>query len=268
MEDKLARLKELLSSLESVAVAFSSGVDSAFLLSVAHEVLGDRAVAFTATSLANPEREAREAAAFCSERGIQHVSFAVDELQIDGFAQNPPNRCYICKTHLFGELLRRAEDRGLHYVVEGSNADDLGDYRPGSQALRELGIRSPLQECGFTKAEIRALSHARGLPQWNKPSFACLYTRFPYGDFITAEKVRRVGASEQFLMDCGFSSVRVRSIGEGGNVARIEVAPSEIGAFMAEPVRNRVVAMLKTLGFVYVTLDLQGYRTGSMDEVL
>ena len=267
MEQKLAQLKELMASLESVAVAFSAGVDSTLLLAVAHEVLGERAVAFNAASLANPAREVGEAAAFCAERGIRLISFEVDELEVDGFSQNPPNRCYLCKTHLFSEMLRRAEREGLKCVVEGSNVDDLGDYRPGSQALKELGIRSPLQECGFTKREIRALSREMGLPMWNKPSFACLYTRFPYGELITQEKVKRVDAAEQLLLDLGFSSVRVRSTGEGsGSVARIEVAPDEVTKVVETPVRERIVTQLKALGFTYVTLDLQGYRTGSMNE--
>ena len=268
MEQKLKRLRELLSAEENVAVAFSAGVDSTFLLAVAHEELGERVVALTALSLANPAREADGAAKFCSSHGIRQVAFEVDEFQIDGFERNPVDRCYHCKKHLFEEMIRRAKAEGLSCVIEGSNADDLGDYRPGSRALAELGIRSPLQECGLTKAEIRALSREMGLPTWNKPSFACLYTRFPYGDLLTREKIERVDAAEQFLLDLGVDTVRVRSVGSGGDTARIEVDSSDI-VTLAEPSRREaVIAELKRLGFAYVTLDLQGYRTGSMNETL
>ena len=266
MEQKLLQLNELLASLGSAAVAFSAGVDSAFLLAAAHQVLGDRIVAFTAVTPANPAREVDEATAFCVERGIRHILFEMDPMEVDGLSRNPRNRCYLCKKHLFNEMKQRAEREGLRYLVEGSNADDANNYRPGSQALKELGIRSPLQECGFSKSEIRALSREMGLPQWNKPSFACLYTRFPYDSLITPEKVRRVDASEQLLLDLGFSSVRVRSLGENGDRACIEVAADQVSALAESPTRERVVSRLKALGFTSVALDLQGYRTGSMDE--
>lgn len=268
MKQKLAQLKKTLSELERVAVAFSAGVDSTLLLAVAHEVLGDRAVALTATSPANPIRESSEAGAFCAERGIRQIVFESDELQLEGFSHNPPDRCYRCKTHLFAEMKRRAEEEGLGCVIEGSNVDDLSDYRPGSKALAELGIRSPLQECGLTKREIRNLSHELDLPTWDKPSFACLYTRFAYGEELTREKLRRVDEAEQYLIELGFKTVRVRSAGIDGDTARIEVAPADITAIAEEPMREKIVAQLKGIGFAYVALDLQGYRTGSMNETL
>ena len=265
LRGKRDALERRLQSFGSVAVAFSAGVDSALLLAVAHEALGDGAVAFTAKSPANPLREIGEAEAFCAERGIRHISFEVNEFEIEGFEHNPENRCYLCKTHLFGEMVRRAGEEGLAVVVEGSNVDDLGDYRPGSQALKELGIISPLQECGFTKREIRELAREMDLPVWNKPSFACLYTRFPYGDVLTIEKVRAVDAAEQLLLDRGFQTVRVRHLGD---MARIELAPDELPRAAADPLRSEIVSALKRLGFTYIALDLQGYRTGSMNETL
>lgn len=263
--EKLDALRETLRALGSAAIAFSAGVDSTFLLAVAHDVLGDNAVAFTAASPANPRRETNAASEFCSQRGIRQVSFGVNELEIEGFAHNPANRCYLCKTHLFKTLARLAQDAGLAHVIEGSNVDDLGDYRPGRQALLELGIESPLQVCGFTKQDIRDLSREMGLPTWDKPSFACLYSRFAYGDELTKKKLEMVDAAEQLLLDLGFETVRVRM---AGDAARIEVYPDEIARAAQDPVRTEIVGGLKALGFSYVALDLQGYRTGSMNETL
>ena len=262
-ETKLERLRALLRETGGIAVAFSSGVDSSFLLKVAHEELGERVVAVTARSHSFPKREQDEAAAFCTREGIRQVVVDSEELVIPGFRQNPKNRCYLCKKELFTKILEIARAEGLSAVAEGSNMDDLGDYRPGLQAVRELGIRSPLREAGLTKAEIRELSRALGLPTWNKPSFACLASRFPYGEEITVERLARVERAEQYLLDLGFGQVRVRS---HGDLARIELCAADIPKAIEQ--REKIHAALKGFGFAYVALDLQGYRTGSMNEVL
>ena len=260
---KLERLRAALRKLGSAAVAFSSGVDSTFLLRVAHEELGENVVAVTARSHSFPKRELDEAAAFCAREGVRHEIIDSEELDIPGFAENPPDRCYHCKKAIFGKLVAFAQANGLAAVLEGSNMDDLGDYRPGLQAVRELGIRSPLREAGLTKAEIRELSRALGLPTWNKPSFACLASRFPYGEEITVERLARVERAEQYLLDLGFGQVRVRS---HGDLARIELCAADIPKAIEQ--REKIHAALKGFGFAYVALDLQGYRTGSMNEVL
>lgn len=263
IEAKLARLRTLLRETGGIAIAFSSGVDSTFLLKVAHEELGEKAIAVTARSHSFPKREQDEAAAFCAREGIRQVVVDSEELAIPGFRQNPANRCYLCKKELFTKILEIARAEGLSAVAEGSNMDDLGDYRPGLQAVRELGIRSPLREAGLTKEEIRARSRRMGLPTWNKPSFACLASRFPYGEEITEERLQRVERAEQYLIDLGFGQVRVRL---HGDLARIELCAGDIPKAVGQ--REKIHAALKEFGFAYVALDLLGYRTGSMNEVL
>ena len=263
--EKYDRLKQYLKALGSVAIAFSSGVDSTFLLFAAKEALGENVVAVTASSCSFPERELREAKAFCRREGIRHIICESEELKIDGFARNPRNRCYLCKHELFEKILAIARREGINAVAEGSNLDDNGDYRPGLQAVAELGIKSPLRDCGFSKADILALSKHMNLPTWNKQSFACLSSRFVYGEPITPEKLRMVDCAEQLLLDLGFHQLRVRI---HGNIARIELMPAEFPRFMADDVRLKVYARLKALGFDYVTLDILGYRMGSMNETL
>lgn len=263
--DKYEKLKGYLHSLESVAVAFSSGVDSTFLLYAAQDALGDRVMAVTASSCSFPKRELNEALEYCKSQGIKHEVVESEELKIEGFSHNPKNRCYLCKHELFEKIRKIADDNGMKEVVEGSNLDDNGDYRPGLQAVAELGVKSPLREIGFSKEQIRILSNYLGLPTWDKQSFACLSSRFPYGEEITEKKLSMVDKSEQLLLDLGFHQLRVRI---HGNMARIELDPAEFDKFMQEDVRTKVYDKLKEFGFTYVTLDLKGYRTGSMNETL
>jgi uncharacterized protein len=258
-------LKEYIKSLESVAVAFSSGVDSTFLLKVAHDVLGDKAIAVTARSCSFPERELKEAIAFAEEQGIKHLIVDSEELEIEGFSQNPVNRCYLCKHELFSKMKDIAEKHGFKEVVEGSNMDDLGDYRPGLTAIQELGVKSPLRHAELTKDDIRELSRELGLPTWEKQSFACLSSRFPYGQSITPEKLKMVDEAEQLLLDLGFRQVRVR---HHDTLARIEIDESQFPKIMEKDMRDRIYSRFREIGFTYVSLDLAGYRTGSMNETL
>lgn len=262
---KYEHLKQYLKELGSVAVAYSSGVDSTFLLKVAHDVLRDQAIAVTLKSESFPQREYEASIQFCKENNIRQIIVESSELDIEGFKENPKNRCYLCKKSLFGDVLAVAKENGIAHVVEGSNMDDNGDYRPGLLAIKELGVLSPLRHCELYKQEIRDLSKELNLPTFDKPSFACLASRFVYGETITEEKLKMVDKAEELLLHFGFKQFRVRI---HGNIARIEVLPQDIEKMVREDIRQTIVEKFKEYGFKYVSLDLQGYRTGSMNEVL
>jgi uncharacterized protein len=252
--------------MERVLVAFSGGVDSTLLLKAAADVLGDRVLAVTALSATTPDHERRDAAQFAHSMGVHHQEIASHELTIPAFIANPPDKCYICKKSRFGELVRLASEKGISWVLDGENMDDDADYRPGSRAARELGVRSPLREADMTKSEIRQLSRWLGLPTWNKPSYACLASRIPYGHTITPEKLKQVDAGEAFIRGLGISwQVRIR---HEENTARIEVETDAIARFMDKDVRQQVVSRLRALGFRFVALDLEGYTTGSLNRVI
>lgn len=265
LKEKFQLLKDIIKEKGSAAIAFSGGVDSTFLVKVAYEVLGEKLIAVTATSSTYPERELKEAIKYAKDMGAKHIIISSEELDIEGFASNPKNRCYYCKKELFTKIKDVASENGVKYVFDGSNLDDNGDYRPGMQAARELQVISPLKEAGLTKNDIRELSKELGLPTWNKPSFACLSSRFPYGHKITLPKLKMVDQAEQFLLDMGIKQVRVRHHGE---IARIEVAPEEREQFFNIKLMDKIGDKFKEIGFTYVTLDMLGYRTGSMNEVL
>lgn len=267
LEVKRNRLYALLGDLGSVAVAYSGGVDSTYLLAACLEVLGpDRVLAVTADSPTYPATEKAEAQKVARQLGVRLRIINTRELDDPRFAGNPPDRCYYCKAELFEEIWAIARQEGLQNVVYGATLDDLGDYRPGMRAARECGARAPLLEAGLGKSEVRELSRRMGLPTWDKPALACLASRFPYGMRITAARLRQVNAAEDFLRrELGLRQLRVR---HHDAVARLEVEPEDMARFMEENTRQRVVAALKELGYTYVTLDLAGFRSGSMNEAL
>ncbi|NOY09718.1 MAG: ATP-dependent sacrificial sulfur transferase LarE [Spirochaetes bacterium] len=265
LEKKLADLKYTIKSMESVLIAFSGGVDSTFLSRVAFDVLKDRALAVTATSATYPQSEFLEAKKLAKEIGINHEIIISEELDISGFSENTPDRCYYCKGELFSKLREIADRHGFKHVADGSNFDDLDDYRPGMKAAAELGIKSPLKEAKLTKADIRELSKRMKLPTWNKPAFACLASRFPYGSSITQEKLAKVDEAEEFLRGLGIRQLRVR---HHGDIARIEVSKEDMVKFVEDEIREKILEKFKKLGYTYITLDLGGYRMGSMNESL
>ena len=262
LDEKYGRLQACLRDLGSVLVAFSGGVDSTLLLKVAYDTLGARAVAATADSETYPREELAQARELAALIGCEHLVVRTDELRDPHYSANAPDRCYYCKKTLFTELEPLARERGLRAIVYGAMADDLGTHRPGHRAAAEFQVRSPLIEAELGKAEIRALAQRLGLPNWNKPSYACLSSRIAYGEPVTAAKLRVLDEAERFLRAMGLRQFRVR---HHDTLARLEVLPEDLPIVVAQ--REQIVARLKELGYIYVTLDLQGFRSGSMNEV-
>jgi uncharacterized protein len=265
LSTKMDLLKKLLEPLKNALVAFSGGVDSGFLLAVAHGILGERVLAVTAVSSIHPLEEGESAGTWASRIGVEHMFLSSDEMEDELFLENTPERCYICKKRMFLKLKTVAEKRGLTAILDGSNSDDLADFRPGTKALREIGVRSPLQEAGLTKSEIRALARQLDFPLWDKPALACLATRIPYGTRIVPDALKRVDKAERFLRNSGFHDVRVR---DHDGLARIELGRKEMPGFLHPKTIRMTVEHLKSLGYSMVTLDLEGYRTGSLNEML
>ena len=264
-DEKLQSLKTLLRSMQSVLIAYSGGVDSTFLLKIAHEVLGENVLAVTELSPVYPSEETELAEKLAREMGVKHQFLKTQELSNPNFLNNPKERCYWCKKDLFGDLIKIAKQHTIDSVLDGANYDDIGDWRPGMKAGAELGVHSPLKEVQLTKDDIRYFSKELGLPTWNKPSFACLASRFPYGTKITKEKLETIDQAERFLRGLGFIQIRVR---HHETIARIEVLAEDILRISADPVRQQIVSYFRQLGYAYIALDLEGYRMGSMNEVL
>ncbi|SHG96153.1 ATP-dependent sacrificial sulfur transferase LarE [Tepidibacter thalassicus] len=262
---KLKQLKTILKDMESIAVAFSGGVDSTFLLNVAKEVLGDKVIAITVNAFIHAKRELEESKKYADQIRVKHIILQIDNINIKEFVDNTPDRCYYCKREIFTKIKEIAKKYDVKYIVDGSNVDDLKDFRPGMRALKELKIISPLKEVGLTKNEIRQLSKELNIPTWDKPSFACLASRIPYNNKITKEKLNMIELSEEFLLSLGFKQVRVRHHGE---IARIEILKDDMNKFFDLKLIEKVNCKFKKIGFDYVTLDLSGYRTGSMNETL
>lgn len=265
LTEKYQKLLDWLKETDGVAIAFSGGVDSTFLLAAAYQALGDRALAVIGRSPTYPEREYKDALRLAAQIGAPCEEVTTDELNKPEFNSNPPSRCFVCKNTLMSAVRKVAQKHGINCIIEGSNLDDVGDFRPGMDATKKLGVRSPLQELGFRKTEIRELSKKMNLPTWEKPSFACLSSRIPYGQSITLEKLARIEKAEDALRDLGLTQYRVR---DHYPIARIEILPSSIPDIIQKNLRSQIVEKLKKAGYPYVCLDLEGYRTGSMNEVL
>lgn len=262
---KFEKLKNLLGEMRKVLVAFSGGVDSSFLLKVAVDVLGENVLAVIASSETYPEKERDEAVKLAKSLNVRYEVIQTKELENPDFAHNPPERCYFCKMELFSKLKDIAESEGIPYVLDGSNFEDTSDFRPGAKAAEELGVRSPLKDVGLVKEEIRQLSKYVDLPTWNKPSLACLSSRFPYFTEIEPESLKQVAQAEEFLKGLGFNQVRVR---HHGQIARVEIEPQEFSKIVEKATKEKIINAFKKFGFIYITLDLAGFRSGSMNEPL